>query len=78
VEHRTKSLGNQAREVAHAVRAARHQAHESAARHKAARGEVFRLPLNNLRYPIRHLRGALRAPVVPPDSNIWGTGGFGP
>ena len=62
VEDRAQPLGDQAGEVADTVRAARHQAEETLARHKAAGGEVLRLPLDNLRNPIRQLRGPFRSP----------------
>ena len=62
VEHRAESLGDQAGEVAHTVRAAGHQAQEALPAQKATRGEVLCLPVDDLCDPIRQLHSAFRSP----------------
>jgi hypothetical protein len=58
MEHRAQPLGDHAVEMAYAVRAARHQAQQSAARHEPARGEILDLPAGDLFDPVGQLRRA--------------------
>src|SRR5882757_4462157 len=60
VKGRAEALGDQAREVAHTVRPARHHAQEATAGQEAAAGEILGLPFDDLGDPIRQLDSPFR------------------